>query len=126
MFVPLRIKLSVCADPEIWLEDVRAVLEQEFSDGYTPDGRLGFFHPDAWTFGQTLHASQILGRLEQVQGDRRRRVGRGSAAGTPRRPASATGSTSARTRSSRSATTPTTWSWRSTRVREAASESERD
>ena len=44
------------------------MLEQEFSDGYTPDGRLGFFHPDAWTFGQTLHASQILGRLEQVPG----------------------------------------------------------
>jgi hypothetical protein len=68
VFVPLRIVLSVCADPEIWLDDVRFVLEQEFSDGYTPDGRLGFFHPDAWTFGQTLHASQILGRLEQVPG----------------------------------------------------------
>ena len=68
VFVPLRIVLSVCSDPEIWLDDVRFVLEQEFSDGYTPDGRLGFFHPDAWTFGQTLHASQILGRLEQVPG----------------------------------------------------------
>jgi hypothetical protein len=68
VFVPLRIVLSVCADPEIWLDDVRFVLEQEFSDGYTPDGRLGFFHPDAWTFGQTLHASQLLGRLEQVPG----------------------------------------------------------
>jgi hypothetical protein len=68
VFVPLRIVLSVCADPEIWLDDIRFVLEQEFSDGYTPDGRLGFFHPDAWTFGQTLHVSQILGRLEQVPG----------------------------------------------------------
>ena len=68
VFVPLRIVLSVCAEPETWVDDVRFVLEQEFSDGYTPDGRLGFFHPDAWTFGQTLHASQILGRLEQVPG----------------------------------------------------------
>jgi len=67
-FVPLRIVVAVCADPEVWLDDVSAVLEQEFSDGYTPDGRPGFFHPDAWTFGQTLHASQILGRLEHVPG----------------------------------------------------------
>src|SRR4029079_14556783 len=68
VFVPLRIVLSVCADPEIGLDDVRFVLEQEFGDGYTPDGRLGLSLPDAWTFGQTLHASQILGRLEQVPG----------------------------------------------------------
>jgi hypothetical protein len=68
VFVPLRIVLSVCADPEVWLDDVRFVLEQEFSDGYTPDGRLGFFHPDRWTFGQTLYASEILGRLEQIPG----------------------------------------------------------
>jgi hypothetical protein len=67
-FVPLRIVLSVCADPEIWVDDVRAVLEQEFSDGYTADGRLGFFNPDLWTFGQALYSSQILGRLEQVPG----------------------------------------------------------
>jgi hypothetical protein len=44
------------------------VLEQEFSDGYTPDGRRGFFHPDNWTFGQTLHASEIEGRLQSVAG----------------------------------------------------------
>jgi hypothetical protein len=67
-FVPLRIRLAVCAEPDVWLDDVRAVLEQEFSDGYTPDGRQGFFHPDAWTFGQALYASQVLGRLEQVAG----------------------------------------------------------
>ncbi|HET8756041.1 MAG TPA: baseplate J/gp47 family protein [Solirubrobacteraceae bacterium] len=68
LFVPLRVVLAVCAEPDVWLDDVRAVLEQEYSDGYTPDGRPGFFHPDAWTFGQTLHASQILGRLEHVPG----------------------------------------------------------
>lgn len=68
VLVPLRMRLSVCVDPEVWLADLRAVLEQEFSDGYTPDGRLGFFHPDRWTFGQTLHASQVLGRVEEVPG----------------------------------------------------------
>lgn len=68
VFVALAITVAVCVDPEFWPEDVQAVLEQEFSDGYTPDGRLGFFHPDLWTFGQTLYASQILGRIEGLAG----------------------------------------------------------
>jgi hypothetical protein len=67
-FVPPRIVVSLCVAPDVWPEDVRAVLEQELSDGYTPDGRLGFFHPDRWTFGQALHASQLLGRLQAVPG----------------------------------------------------------
>jgi hypothetical protein len=54
--------------PEYWPQDLRAELEMEFSDGYTPDGRLAFFHPDRWTFGQTLHASQIIGRAQAITG----------------------------------------------------------
>jgi hypothetical protein len=67
-FVPLRIVLRFCVDLDVWPADVLAVVEQELSDGYTPDGRPGFFHPDLWTFGQALHASQLLGRLERVAG----------------------------------------------------------
>ena len=68
IFVPLAIDVALCVDPEFWREDVRFVLEQEFSEGYTPDGRPGFFHPDLWTFGQPLHASEIAGRIHQVAG----------------------------------------------------------
>ena len=39
-----------------------------FSDGWTADGRPGFFHPDLWTFGQPLYASQIIGRALGVHG----------------------------------------------------------
>jgi hypothetical protein len=67
-FVPLEIRVKVCVKPEVWPEDVQFVLEQEFSDGWTSDGRMGFFHPDLWTFGQSLHASQIIGRVLQVDG----------------------------------------------------------
>lgn len=67
-YVPLDVKLRVCAHPHYWPEDLRAVLEMEFSDGWTPDGRRGFFHPDAWTFGQTLCASQLIGRALAVTG----------------------------------------------------------
>jgi hypothetical protein len=68
LLVPLSIDISVCVKPEYWPQDVRAVLEQELSDSYTGDGRLGFFNPDAWTFGQELHISEILGRIHQVPG----------------------------------------------------------
>ncbi|HTB80768.1 MAG TPA: hypothetical protein VK717_07765 [Opitutaceae bacterium] len=68
LFAPLAIEVSLCVSSDVWPEDVQYVLEQEFSDSYTPDGRMGFFHPDAWTFGQALHASQIEGRIHQVPG----------------------------------------------------------
>jgi hypothetical protein len=67
-FVPLAIEIALCADPDYWREDLRFVLEQEFSDGYTADGRRGFFHSDAFTFGQALHRSAIEGRIHAVAG----------------------------------------------------------
>jgi predicted phage baseplate assembly protein len=67
-FVPLDILVSLCVAPDYWPQDVRFVLEQEFSDGYTPDGRRAFFHPDNWTFGQGLWASQIVGWVQSVEG----------------------------------------------------------
>jgi hypothetical protein len=66
--VPLDIKLVLCAHPAYWIEDLRAELEAEFSDGYTADGRAGLFHPERWSFGQSLYASQLIGRALQVQG----------------------------------------------------------
>ncbi len=67
-FVPLEIEVSLCLRSDVWPEDVRFVLEQEFSDAWTPDGRPGFFHPDRWTFGQPLHRSQVAGRVHAVAG----------------------------------------------------------
>jgi hypothetical protein len=67
-YVPLDIRLTLCIEAAYWPEDLRAVLEQEFSDRWTRDGRRGFFHPDAWTFGQPLHASQLIGRALAVTG----------------------------------------------------------
>ena len=67
-FVPLDIRLKVCAEPRIWPEDLVFELEQAFSEGYTNSGEPGFFHPDLWTFGQKLYASQIIGRALEVEG----------------------------------------------------------
>ncbi len=67
-YVPLAIEIVVCAASDYWCEDLRFVLEQEFSEHWTADGRPGFFHPDQWTFGQALHRSQLEGRLLAVAG----------------------------------------------------------
>jgi hypothetical protein len=67
-YVPLDIRIVVCADDAYWPEDLQFVLEQEFSDGWTPDGRRGFFHPDEWTFGEALHRSALAGRVHRVAG----------------------------------------------------------
>lgn len=67
-YVPIDLVIVVCAQPDHWVEDLRYVLEQEFSDSYTADGRRGFFHPDEWSFGQDLHRSAIEGRLHRVAG----------------------------------------------------------
>jgi hypothetical protein len=67
-YVPLDIYLRVCAHPDFWPEHLRRDLELEFSDGYTANGRTGFFHPDNWTFGHALHTSQLIGRALSVPG----------------------------------------------------------
>ncbi len=67
-FVPLEIHVTICVSPDFWPEDLRFLVEQEFSTGYTADGRMAFFHPDAWTFGQPLYASEIYGRLQAIPG----------------------------------------------------------
>ena len=69
-YVALDVRITVCAEPEYWCEDLRFVLEQEFSDGWTADGRPGFFNPDQWSFGQSVHRSAIAGRIHQVAGVR--------------------------------------------------------
>ncbi|MGB5453267.1 MAG: baseplate J/gp47 family protein [Sedimenticolaceae bacterium] len=67
-YVPLDVELTVCADAAYWPEDLAQELAREFSEGYTPSGDPGFFHPDVWSFGQDLHASQVMGRALRVTG----------------------------------------------------------
>ena len=68
IFVPVEIHVSLCVAPDYWPQDLRFIIEQEFSTGFTHDGRMAFFHPDAWTFGQALYVSQIFGRLQAIPG----------------------------------------------------------
>ena len=67
-FIPLEIRVTVCVDPGFWVNDIRSELSEAFSDRVGRDGRTGFFHPDRWTFGQELHASQVAGRIQGIHG----------------------------------------------------------
>ncbi|MDE3150290.1 MAG: baseplate J/gp47 family protein [Acidobacteriota bacterium] len=67
-YVPLTIALDICISSDTWIDDVAPVIDQAFSNGYTADGKKAFFHPDQWTFGQALHASQIEGVLAGIRG----------------------------------------------------------
>jgi hypothetical protein len=67
-FVPLSVEVVVCVASGYWIDDVAPIVEEEFSNSYTPDGRKAFFNPDLWTFGQPLYASQIEGVFARIAG----------------------------------------------------------
>ncbi|MES9852187.1 MAG: baseplate J/gp47 family protein [Candidatus Thiodiazotropha sp. L084R] len=67
-YVALDIEVKLCAKPDYWPEHLQSELQSAFTNGYAQDGRPGFFYPDLWTFGQPLHASQIIGRALEVPG----------------------------------------------------------
>lgn len=66
--VPVDLELTVCVCPDSLAAHVKAALLEELSDEVLADGRLGFFHPDRWTFGDPLHVSSILAAAHTVPG----------------------------------------------------------
>jgi hypothetical protein len=81
-YTAVEVKMTVCVKQDFWCEEVEPMLRNEFTDGYTFDGREGFFHPDRWSFGRDLYPSLLIARAHGVQGVDRvvevkmRRVGR--------------------------------------------------
>ena len=69
-YVPLDIAVSVCLQPGYLPEQVQRLLQRRFSAGRLPDGSLGFFHPDRFTFGQPVYLSAILAAASEIPGVR--------------------------------------------------------
>jgi hypothetical protein len=67
-FVSLKIKLLVCVKPGYFRENVKAVLLKIFSDHLLPSGQRGMFHPDNFTFGQTVFLSPLIAAAQAVEG----------------------------------------------------------
>jgi hypothetical protein len=70
LFVPLDIRLQVCILPEYIATNVLKRLLAVFGSQTLPDGTRGFFHPDNYTFGKPVYASEIIAAAMQVPGVR--------------------------------------------------------
>jgi predicted phage baseplate assembly protein len=67
-YVPLDLKLEVCALPGYLRAHVKAALLDVFSNRVLPGGQLGFFQPDNLTFGEGVFLSQIIAKAQAVAG----------------------------------------------------------
>ncbi len=67
-FVPLEIDMFVCVKPSYFRSDVQHALIDLFSSRYLPNGQRGLFHPDNFTFGQTVYLSPLIEAAQSVAG----------------------------------------------------------
>jgi hypothetical protein len=67
-FVPLDVAMLVCVKAEFFRTDVQAELLDVFTNGIRKNGKPGFFHPDNFTFGQSLYLSRIYAAAQAVEG----------------------------------------------------------
>ena len=67
-YVSLEIEMVVCVRSNYFTSDVKAALLETFSNRILPDGRRGIFHPDNFTFGQTVYLSSLYAAAQAVEG----------------------------------------------------------
>lgn len=67
-YVPIDIAMTVQVRSGFATGHVEAVLRGIFSDRTLRDGRLGFFHPDNLSFGDSIHASRLIAAAQAVEG----------------------------------------------------------
>ncbi|QDQ28995.1 putative baseplate assembly protein [Chitinimonas arctica] len=67
-YVPLYLKLHVCALPHMERAAVKAALLTVFGKKTLPGGKRGFFHPDQLSFGAGITVSSIVAAAQAVPG----------------------------------------------------------
>ena len=67
-FAPLDVTLQLCVLPGYFRADVLQAVGGVLSSGVLPDGRLGLFHPDNFSFGQPVYLSRIVAAAQAVEG----------------------------------------------------------
>lgn len=67
-FVPLDVAMHVCVKPDYFRADVGAALRRVFGRGWLPDGRPALFHPDNFSFGQSVYLSELYAAAQAVEG----------------------------------------------------------
>ncbi|HKB11673.1 MAG TPA: putative baseplate assembly protein, partial [Vicinamibacterales bacterium] len=67
-YVSLQIDLTVCVDPAYFSSDVERALTDVLGSRTLRDGTKGVFHPDNFTFGQTVYLSPIYAAARKIAG----------------------------------------------------------
>jgi Baseplate J-like protein len=67
-FVPLELAMDVCVKPGYYRSEVKKALLEVFSNRDSVRLGRGFFHPDNFTFGQSVYVSQLYAAAMQVTG----------------------------------------------------------
>lgn len=67
-YVALDLVMDVCVAPGFLRAHVKVALLDRFSNRRLPDGSLGFFHPDALSFGQGIALSRLVAAAQGVPG----------------------------------------------------------
>lgn len=67
-YVSLDLEINICVLPTHFRADVQKALLDVLSARVLPDGSLGFFHPDNFSFSEPLYLSRLYQAIEKVQG----------------------------------------------------------
>lgn len=67
-YEPLDLVMKVCVEPGFLRGHVKAALLERFGTRRLPDGSLGFFHPDALSFGGSVSLSKLMAAAQAVPG----------------------------------------------------------
>lgn len=67
-YVPLDVSLHVCVRPRYSRAHVLREVNRVLSSSVLPDGRLGLFHPDSFSFGSPVYLSRMVAAVQSVTG----------------------------------------------------------
>jgi Baseplate J-like protein len=67
-YVSLDLQIRACAKPDVFRGDVEAAMLSVLSDDRLPDGNMGFFNPDRWSFGLPLERSALESAIQSAYG----------------------------------------------------------
>jgi hypothetical protein len=68
VYVPVDLAIDFCPAPGFQPFDVQARLQRALSNAELSDGSKGFFHPDKFSFGDSLHISRLYAAIMTVPG----------------------------------------------------------
>ncbi|WP_225913770.1 putative baseplate assembly protein [Leptolyngbya ohadii] len=69
-YISLEIAMTVQVAPDYFRSAVKKVLLDTLGSGLLPSGQLAFFHPDRFSFGQSVYLSPVVAAAMQTAGVR--------------------------------------------------------